>query len=581
MAPSPGPRGWSSDMFIVFEGIDGSGKTTLSNRVAKALRQGGLAIEHVREGGKFASLVTQSIRELGRDARHLALTPFSELLLYVAREVQLLEEAISPALARADAVLADRFLYTAEVLARDGRGLPASEVDAVVRAASRDVAPDLVILVDVDPNVARARRRIAKIMTPDPRPSSRKGLAGAGLQHRLREGYLRQAKRDPDRWLVVDNTDADLGRLETMLTELVRTAVIEGAAAAVSRYGRQRTAAPPAREPIPRSGAEALAALLDWTDRRSSTEPALAAYFLSGLWGSDVDQRRRKLAEAAPEVIAHGLQGLTDPVSWELRHTLRGRAPGYVARSLGKLAGEGETARRLREQLCSVVPADVAASLDGRDDQEAWRLRARLYAVAPDAVVGSLRRVGSPRAWQLRDRWLEERGGEAALADPSRARVACRSISGLDEQRAWALRKACCESVPVEAIDSLLGLSSERAWRWREQYLERAPKIVLRTLAGLDEPRAWSLREAVARRCKEALDSMVGLDGARAWRIREECADLWPSTVVKSLGPLALTARGEALVRRQLECHPGNLSLLKHAAALASTQEPISKLAIG
>jgi len=51
-------------MWIVFEGIDGSGKTTLSNMVAKRLRAGGVTVEHVREGGKFASRVTQAIREL-------------------------------------------------------------------------------------------------------------------------------------------------------------------------------------------------------------------------------------------------------------------------------------------------------------------------------------------------------------------------------------------------------------------------------------------------------------------------------------------------------------------------------------
>ena len=62
-------------MFIAFEGIDGSGKTTLSNRVAATLRERGLTVEHAREGGLFASRVTQAIRDLCRDARNLALVP--------------------------------------------------------------------------------------------------------------------------------------------------------------------------------------------------------------------------------------------------------------------------------------------------------------------------------------------------------------------------------------------------------------------------------------------------------------------------------------------------------------------------
>jgi hypothetical protein len=86
---------------------------------------------------------------------------------------------------------------------------------------------------------------------------------------------------------------------------------------------------------------------------------------------------------------------------------------------------------------------------------------------------------------------------------------------------------------------------------------------------GIVDLRAWDLREACAARVKEAIDSMIGLDGDRAWVLRDAHADAWPSTVVKSLGPLARTPRGQALVERQLARHPGNISLLKHATAIA------------
>ena len=117
-------------MFVVFEGIDGSGKTTISNRVAKALRERGLTVEHLREEGAFASKVTQGIRDFCRDARNMALSPRAELMLYVAREVQLADEVLRPALARADVVIADRYLYTAEVLAQAGRDLPGEVTDS-------------------------------------------------------------------------------------------------------------------------------------------------------------------------------------------------------------------------------------------------------------------------------------------------------------------------------------------------------------------------------------------------------------------------------------------------------------------
>jgi dTMP kinase len=92
---------------------------------------------------------------------------------------------------------------------------------------------------------------------------------------------------------------------------------------------------------------------------------------------------------------------------------------------------------------------------------------------------------------------------------------------------------------------------------------------VFATLRGSDDARAWELRERFCVACKEAIDSLQSLDGPGAWALRERCADVWPSTVVKSLGPLASTPRGQALVQRQLRRHAGNISLLKHAAAIA------------
>jgi hypothetical protein len=77
------------------------------------------------------------------------------------------------------------------------------------------------------------------------------------------------------------------------------------------------------------------------------------------------------------------------------------------------------------------------------------------------------------------------------------------------------------------------------------------------------------MREEMAGTVKEAIDSMNELDAERGWQLRERCADLWSSTVVKSLGRLADTPRGRALVARQLARHPDNLSLLKHSAAIA------------
>src|SRR6185369_10959406 len=123
---------------------------------------------------------------------------------------------------------------------------------------------------------------------------------------------------------------------------------------------------------------------------------------------------------------------------------------------------------------------------------------------------------------------------------------------------------------PVACLASLEGLVSDRAWDWRRRHTLHAPRAVLATIGGLDHPEAWALRQALATRCREVLDSMIGLEGAVAWQIRDACVDLWPSTVVKSLGVLVSGARGHELLLRQLARYPDDISLLKHATAIAS-----------
>ena len=256
-------------------------------------------------------------------------------------------------------------------------------------------------------------------------------------------------------------------------------------------------------------------------------------------------------------------------MSWELRERLADELPGRVARSLARLSHKHPRARRLRAVLVGMAPADVVASLDGIGDEEAWGLRDRIYSTAPDVVVASTMNLGDGRAWATRARWLADRGGLPALASYEIARIACKAVTGVDDETAWEIRKAAREAAPVSALASLALVTTERAWKWRQRWVERAPKTVFATLRGSDDARAWDMRDKLAPVCKEAIDSLQGLDGPCAWALRERCADLWASTVLKSLGPLASTPRGQALTERQLRRHAGNISLVKHAAAIA------------
>ena len=86
-------------MFVVFEGIDGSGKTSISNRVAAEFARQGRSVKHLRAEGRFASPIVEGIREFARNSQHLELCWEAEFLLYVARDVQLMHEMLRPALA--------------------------------------------------------------------------------------------------------------------------------------------------------------------------------------------------------------------------------------------------------------------------------------------------------------------------------------------------------------------------------------------------------------------------------------------------------------------------------------------------
>ena len=121
----------------------------------------------------------------------MALTPRAELMLYVAREVQLAEEILRPALERTDVVIADRYFYTAQVLASAGRDLPIDgdspdRRDARPPACGRRWHSSSTSIRRWRAGGARFRRCSTRLTAG---PSSRKGLTGSGLQVRLRDGY--------------------------------------------------------------------------------------------------------------------------------------------------------------------------------------------------------------------------------------------------------------------------------------------------------------------------------------------------------------------------------------------------------
>src|SRR5213082_561371 len=154
----------SRGLFISFEGMDGSGKTTQMHRLAARLRnQGRTVLETTEPGGPP---IAMKIRRILLDSANQALSPRAELLLYFASRAQNVDEVIRPALERGEVVLSDRFTDSSLVYQGYGRGLGAGAVEALDEVACRGLKPDLTILVDVDAEASLARARARNVAEP-------------------------------------------------------------------------------------------------------------------------------------------------------------------------------------------------------------------------------------------------------------------------------------------------------------------------------------------------------------------------------------------------------------------------------
>jgi len=187
-------------LFITFEGMDGSGKTTQMQRLAVRLRaMGRTVIETVEPGGPPISM---KIRRILLDSANQELSPTTEILLYFASRAQNVDERILPALDRGDIVLSDRFTDSSLVYQGYGRGLGADTVAALERIACRGVKPDLTILVDVDAEASLERARARNLAHPH--CETRMDDQSLDFHRRVWDAYHALAAAEPDRVKVVN-----------------------------------------------------------------------------------------------------------------------------------------------------------------------------------------------------------------------------------------------------------------------------------------------------------------------------------------------------------------------------------------
>jgi dTMP kinase len=206
----------SSGLFITFEGMDGSGKTTQMHRLATRLRAlGRTVLETVEPGGPP---VAMQIRRILLDSANQELSPTTEILLYFASRAQNVDQWILPALERGEIVLSDRFTDSSLVYQGAGRNLGAGTVAALDRIACRGLKPRLTLLVDVDAEASLARARARNAAAPH--CETRLDDESIEFHKRVWEAYHALAASEPERVKVVDGR-ADLDTIERAVWEIV------------------------------------------------------------------------------------------------------------------------------------------------------------------------------------------------------------------------------------------------------------------------------------------------------------------------------------------------------------------------
>jgi dTMP kinase len=196
---------------VTFEGIEAAGKSTLIAALAEDLRTGGGSVLVTREPG--GTPLGDSLRALFVDPA-FAVDPVAEVMLLNASRAQLVAEVIAPALKARTIVLCDRFFDATVAYQGFGRGLNVESLLEICLVATHRIAPDLTFLLDLPPEVSRARVHARG-------DADRLEREDVEFHTRVREGYLSLAQRFANRYVVLDATQSP-GVLATAATAELR-----------------------------------------------------------------------------------------------------------------------------------------------------------------------------------------------------------------------------------------------------------------------------------------------------------------------------------------------------------------------
>lgn len=198
-----------SGKFIVFDGPDGSGKSTQVQRFALWCSKEGLSVKEVREPG--GTLIGEQVRQILLDPANRDMTLACEMLLYMASRAQLMKQEIIPALKMGEVVIADRFVSATLVYQGIAGGLPLKWIEHVAEVALGGCVPDLTLIFDVDNETAS--KRLNPLL-------DRMEQKGDSFHKKVQKGFVELANSAPELYELI-NARQDIDHVEAA----VRTTV--------------------------------------------------------------------------------------------------------------------------------------------------------------------------------------------------------------------------------------------------------------------------------------------------------------------------------------------------------------------
>lgn len=184
------------NLFITFEGGEGCGKSLQSRRLYRTLSQLSIPAILIHEPG--GTPLGERVRYLLKQACQIPVSPLTELLLFNASRSQMVQDVIQPGLRETKIVICDRFTDSTIAYQSYGRGLDINIVKEINQIAARDLKPDLTFLLDVPPDVGLSRKKAEK--------NDRFEQEALVFHQRVREGFLKMASEDTQRWTLIDAT---------------------------------------------------------------------------------------------------------------------------------------------------------------------------------------------------------------------------------------------------------------------------------------------------------------------------------------------------------------------------------------